>query len=146
LAAYRPEQGVYARFVAGAAALLLALFASVRVYQELYEAESTVALFGADVPVSAVWASVLFIILAALTFVFTYGVHTGFKALDRTSRALIDLLIDTQMELSKVSWPGSDVLIRSTSAVLISIVLLGVFLVGVDSLVASALRFLGVLP
>ena len=147
MAAYRPDQGVYARVVAGGTALLLALFASVRVYQLSYaEGDASIEMLGMPVPHSAIWAAVLFVGLAFVVFVFTYGLQTGLAALDKGSHALIDLLIDTQAELGKVSWPGSEELTRSTAAVLISILLLGVFLLGVDWLVASALRSLGVLP
>jgi preprotein translocase SecE subunit len=55
-------------------------------------------------------------------------------------------LIDTESELAKVSWPGSEELTRSTTAVLISIVLLGGFLFCVDWLVALVMRMLEVLP
>ena len=146
MAAYRPDQGIYARFVAGGTALLLAFYASVRVYQLTFTEGATFPVLGLKVPHSAIWAAALFVGLAFITFVFSYGLHTGLAAVDKGSRALIDLLIDTQTELGKVSWPGSEELTRSTAAVLISIVLLGVFLLGVDWLVASALRSLGVLP
>ena len=42
--------------------------------------------------------------------------------------------------------PGKEELVRSTAAVLISMVLLGAFLISVDWVVISALRMLGVLP
>ena len=128
-------------------ALLMALFASVRVYQLSYtDGEAGIEMLGMDIPHSAIWAAVLFVGLAFVAFVFTYGLQTGLAAVDKGSHTLIDLLIDTQAELGKVSWPGSEELSRSTIAVLISILLLGVFLLGVDWLVASALRTLGVLP
>jgi len=127
--------------------LTLALFASVRVFQLSHTTdEAAIQLLGMDVPHSAVWAAVLFVGLAFVAFLFTYGLETGLKSLDKKTHALIDLLVDTQSELSKVSWPGSEELIRSTTAVLISILLLGVFLLCVDWLLASALRSLDVLP
>ena len=127
--------------------LLLALFASVRVFQLSHATdEAAVKLLGMDVPHSALWAALLFVGLAFVAFLFTYGMETGLKSLDKKTHALIDLLVDTQSELSKVSWPGSEELTRSTTAVLVSILLLGVFLLCVDWLLASALRSLNVLP
>jgi preprotein translocase SecE subunit len=147
LAAYRPDQGIYARIVAGATALLLALFASVRVYHLTFDENGpAIPLLGMGVPSAAIWASIVFVVLAFVIFLFTYGLRTGLAALDKTSHALIDLLIDTQAELAKVSWPGREELVRSTAAVLVSMVLLGAFLVSVDWVVISALRMLGVLP
>ena len=147
MAAYRPDQGVYARVVAGGTVLLLALFASVRLFQLSHtEGEATFPLLGLGVPHSAVWAAVLFVGLAFLAFLFSYGLQTGLAGLDKRTHVLIDLLIDTQSELAKVAWPGSEELTRSTAAVLISILLLGVFLLGVDWVLASVLRSLGVLP
>jgi len=127
--------------------LLLALFASVRAFQLGHATdEAAVKLLGMDVPHSALWAALLFVGLAFVIFLFTYGMETGLKSLDKKTHALIDLLVDTQSELSKVSWPGSEELTRSTTAVLVSILLLGVFLLCVDWLLASALRSLEVLP
>jgi preprotein translocase SecE subunit len=147
LAAYRPDQGIYARIAAGGTAVLLALFASVRVYQLTFEAtEPTIPMLGMSVHYSVVYAAVAFVGLAFVAFVLLYGLRTGVGTVDKGSHALIDLLIDTQAELAKVSWPGSEELTRSTAAVLISIVLLGIFLLCVDWVVASALRYVGVLP
>ncbi len=68
------------------------------------------------------------------------------RAWTRLTRKWIDLLIDTEGELRKVSWPTRDDLVNSTTAVLVSIVLLGVFLVGMDYLVSWVMSIVGVLP
>jgi preprotein translocase SecE subunit len=105
-----------------------------------------VVLLGVHVPYAALWAGGAFVVMAALVFLFCFGVETGIGALDTKTHGLIDLLIDTEAELTKVSWPDSDELSVSTTAVLVSVVLLGTFLLCVDWLVALLMRTTGVLP
>ena len=88
------------------------------------------------VPNSALWAAVMFVVLAGTVFIFAFGVTTGIGWLDSKMRRVVDLLTDTQSELAKVSWPSRDQLVRSTTAVLVSIALLGVFLLCVDQVIA----------
>jgi len=108
--------------------------------------EGSTSLLGMKVPFAALWAAGLFVVLGAFVFLFTFGVATGLEALDSKTRASVDLLIDTEGELAKVSWPGRDDLLRATSAVLVLILVLGAFLFGVDNLVTYLLSMVGVLP
>lgn len=125
--------------------LLLALFGSFRLYQ-LTVTPDTVRLLGMAVPVAALWSAGVFGVLGILILVLCMGPSTGIKAIDGQTHALIDLLIDTEAEMGKVSWPDNDELTRSTTAVLIGIVLLGVFLFVVDWTVTFAMRLIEVLP
>ncbi len=128
---------------------LVALFGSVRLFQIVQARSAGGAAFkllGMDVPQAAIWGGALFIVLGTVIFLFTFGVDTGLKALDRKSHGLIDLLIDTESELAKVSWPTSDVLTRSTAAVLVVIILVGAFIFGIDQVVALVMVALRVLP
>jgi preprotein translocase subunit SecE len=134
---------------AGAALLLVALFASVRLFHSVNrEGAGAIPVpgFGLEVPPAALWAAGLFLMLAFVAFVFTFGLATGIAGVDGKVRALIDLLIDTQAELGKVSWPNREQLTRSTTAVLVSVVLIGLFLLVVDLLVGYAMRMMNVLP
>ncbi len=129
----------------GAAVLLLSLFASWR----LYQGTRTAAVFkvlGMDIPQAALWAAGLFVALGALVFLFTFGLKTGLKGLDARTHRLIDLLIDTESELAKVSWPGREELTASTTAVLVSIVVLGALLFCIDWMAAFVMGSLKVLP
>jgi len=128
--------------------LLVSLFASTRLFQWrlAVAGRSTFEVLGMQVPTAAIWGAVLFVILGGLAFLFTFGVPTGLKAIDGRAQRLIDLLIDTEAELAKVSWPSPEELTSSTTAVLISILLIGAFLFCVDWLVAVVLRGLRVLP
>ena len=147
MTAYRPGQGKYARGGAAGAALLLALFASDRVYYKLLSgSQAAFKLLGVAVPYAALWAAGLFVLLGALVLLFTLGVSTGIAGIDSKARALIDLLIDTESELNKVSWPGRTDLTNSTTAVLVSIFMLGGFLFAMDLLIGLVMRTAAVLP
>ncbi|MFO8007503.1 MAG: preprotein translocase subunit SecE [Candidatus Brocadiia bacterium] len=126
--------------------LLLALFASVRLFQLTHSPDETLALLGMDIPVAATWAGVLFVVAGGLIFLLTMGPQTGLKAIDEKTHSLVDLLIETESELGKVSWPGSEELSRSTTAVLVSIVVLGGFLFVIDQVVLQLMKYLQVLP
>jgi preprotein translocase SecE subunit len=144
---YRPAQGTYARIGTAAALLLVCLFGSYRFYSLL--AAGTTGQFtalGMKVPYAAVVAGGLFVLMGAFVWLVTFGPQTGLKGLDGVTRKWIDLLIDTEGELRKVSWPTRDDLVNSTAAVLVSIALLGAFLVSMDYLVGWAMTGLGVLP
>ncbi len=146
---YRPGQGVYARSAAAAAMLMAALFGSWRLYNIISaggEAARKVALLGMKVPPAALYAGGAFVAIGVVVFLLTFGLETGIKAIDGKTHALIDLLVDTEGELAKVSWPDSDELSVSTTAVLVSVVLLGVFLLCADWLIALVMRTAGVLP
>jgi len=146
LTPYRPGQGIYARAATGVALLLVALFGSVRLFQLTRVEKIAFKVLGMGVPEAALWAGGVFIVLGAVIFLITFGPQTGLRGLDSKTKRLIDLLIDTEAELAKVSWPSSQELTSSTTAVLVSIILLGAFLFCVDWLAASLMRSLQVLP
>ena len=145
LSPYKPTRGLYARGAAGAALLVLALFASVRFFQ-IIGIEKSFYFLAMPVPYGVFWAGGLFVVLAALIAVFTVGFETGWKALDGRTHALVDLLIDTEAELQKVSWPNREELRRSTTVVIICIVVLGGFLAVVDLIISALMSGLRVLP
>lgn len=147
LTPYRPAQGVYARLGTAGAMLVLALFGSYRMFRILvgrYGAQFEV--LGVGVPHAALWAGGLFLVLGVVILLLTLGPETGAQSIDSKTHALIDLLIDTEAELKKVSWPGREELIRSTTAVLVSIVVLGFYLLGVDWVISYIMRGIQVLP
>jgi len=125
--------------------LVLALFASMRLFQ-LTRTEAAFEVLGMEVPHATLWAAALFAAFGAVVFLFTFGPSTGMKGLDSATHGLIDLLVETEVELNKVSWPNAETMTRSTSAVLVSIAILGAFLFCVGILVTKAMEALGVLP
>ena len=143
LTPYKLNQGVYARGVAGMAMLVLALLASVRLF-ELIGGEGAPAVAG--VPAAYLWAALLFMVIAVVVCVFTFGVQTGVRGLDAKSRSFVDLLVDTQSELQKVSWPSREELRSSTVVVLVFILILGAFIYMVDLVISFTMSSLRVLP
>ena len=142
---YKPNQGAYARATAAGALLLVDLLASVRFFQWA-AIERKFSFFGLQVPFGFIWAGVLFVGLAVVIAVFTAGYSTGIRGIDAKTRGFVDLLIDTQAELQKVSWPDRDELVRSTTVVLVCMLVLGVFLFGVDLLLSNTMKLINVLP
>ena len=57
-------------------------------------------------------------------------------------KRLGDYVMETREELRKCSWPGVDELKGSTVVVLISIALLGVFVVSIDFVLTMMFRFM----
>jgi preprotein translocase SecE subunit len=145
LTPYKPAQGLYARGATGVAVLVLVLFACLRMTQVI-ESDSAVRLLDIQVPWKMVWAGVIFLVCVAVTALFTFAFRTGIAGLDGKTQAYVDLLIDTQGELQKVSWPSREQLRRSTTTVLVCIIVLGAFLFAVDMVVNNLMRQLRVLP
>jgi len=147
LTPYRPAQGLYARVGVGAALLLICLFGSYRLYTMLLVGHAgKFTVLGMDVPYAALVAGGAFVLMGAAVWLLSFGPTTGLRGIDATTRKWIDLLIDTEAELRKVSWPTREDLTNSTVAVLVSIVVLGLFLVSVDYLIGWTMRALKVLP
>jgi len=57
----------------------------------------------------------------------------------------VEFLIATEAEMNKVSWTSRDDLYRATTVVLSTVVLMAVFLFGVDFLWSNLLQIIGVL-
>ncbi len=143
---YRPGQGLYARGAAAGALTLLALFASHRLASLFVSPEPLFSVAGLQINQGLVWAGGFFLVAELVISLFTFGPATGLQGVDGTTHKLIDMLIETEQELNKVSWPDREELARSTTAVLISIVLLGAFLFAVDWVVTTLMGALDVLP
>ncbi|MFP4026442.1 MAG: preprotein translocase subunit SecE [Candidatus Brocadiia bacterium] len=145
LTPYKSNQGLYARGATGVAILILALFASWR-FSVLLDVQSTFEVLGMNVSYGIVGAGILFVLIAAVGAFITFGIQTGFESIDSVGRSSVDLLVDTQNELQKVSWPGPEELRRSTIVVLICILVLGSYLSMVDLLVLIVMKRIQVLP
>ena len=57
----------------------------------------------------------------------------------------VEFLIATEAEMNKVSWTSRDDLYRATTVVLVTVLLMSLFLFGVDWLWSNLLQLLGVL-
>lgn len=147
---YRKGQGLYSRIAVGAALGILALFASVSLYDVLIDlpniAESAkIPLIDIGLTWGLICSFALFIFLGFLISVFVAGLATGVKPLDNGGKKTVEFLIDTQGELQKVSWPTKYELVGSTAVVLVSVIVIGIFVLGVDWFVSIIMEYIGVL-
>lgn len=101
---------------------------------------------GVGISSGAVWGGVLFVLLGALSAVFLTGYELGFEGVDGKIQSFVDLLIDTENELKKVSWPGAEEVRRATIVVLSGILVLGAFLSVIDMMFSFVMSELNVLP
>jgi preprotein translocase SecE subunit len=147
---YKKNQGIQARVSLGAGLGIMALMAAHSLYgsllgvSELYPG-ARVPLVEAPITFGLLSAAVFFIISAALIVVLTTGYETGLKTLDVNSKKAVDFLIDTQGELQKASWPTREELIGSTAVVIFSVIILGVYIFGVDWVITQVMRWIGFL-
>ena len=147
---YRKGHGVYSRIVVGIALGILALFASISLYNVLVDLPNIAE--GVKVPlvdIGLTWglicSFILFIFLGFLIGIFVAGLETGVKPLDDGGKKTIGFLIDTQGELQKVSWPTRYELVGSTAVVIVSVIVIGIFILGVDWFVSAIMKYTGIL-
>ncbi|OHB69913.1 MAG: preprotein translocase subunit SecE [Planctomycetes bacterium RBG_16_41_13] len=65
--------------------------------------------------------------------------------MDEGGKKAVEFLVETQNELQKVSWPTRYELVGSTIVVIISVVIIGFFILGVDWVVSFFMEYIGVL-
>lgn len=147
---YKKGLGVYSRIAVGIALGILALFASISLYNVLIDlpniAESArIPLIDVGLTWGLVCAFLLFVFLCFLIGIFVAGFETGIKPLDAGGKRTVEFLIDTQGELQKVSWPTRYELVGSTAVVIVSVIVIGIFILGVDWFVSVIMEYIGVL-
>ena len=147
---YKKGQGIYSRIVVGIALGVLGLFASISLHNALLDlpnvAQNTkVPLVGIGLTWGVISSFALFAVLGFLIYIFVAGMESGVKPLDDSGKRVVEFLIETQGELQKVSWPTKYELVGSTAVVIISVVVIGVFVLGVDWFVSLIMEYVGVL-
>jgi preprotein translocase subunit SecE len=121
---YKPMQGWYARVYTGLALGLIAAAGGWRVHE-------------ASMEYTAAWH---FGLTAAFAVILGWMI---FRIVQFPPFA--EFLIATEAEMNKVSWTNKEDLIRSTTVVLLTVVLMAAFLFVVDRLWTIILHMLGVL-
>ena len=147
---YRKGIGVYARSTVAGLFGIASLFAAYSLYGALID---TSALFpGATVPllnISLTWGLVgsfiLFMFCGVALSIFTLGYEVGLRGIDSKSKRAIEFFIETQAELNKVSWPTRDELVGSTVVVIVCLIILSLYVLGVDWVVSNIMEGIGVL-
>lgn len=134
LALLKPGQGAASRWLAYLFLGVLLAFGVRSLFGLLYRESAEALVAGLPLVGDITWAKVT----CALVFVF--GALAIHKVLNRAS--LVDLLIDTEQELKKVSWPsGSDVK-GATMVVSLVTIVMGAILFWADELLMLLFRFI----
>ncbi|GJQ50800.1 protein translocase subunit SecE [Candidatus Kuenenia stuttgartiensis] len=147
---HKKGQGSYSRIVVGIALGLLALFASISLYNVLiglpniFE-NARVPLVDIELTWGLICSVALFVFLGYLICILVAGFKTGLRPIDEGGKKAVEFLVETQNELQKVSWPTRYELVGSTIVVIISVVIIGFFILGVDWVVSFFMEYIGVL-
>jgi preprotein translocase SecE subunit len=147
---YKKGQGIYSRIVVGIALGVLGLYAAISLHNVLLDlpnvAQNTrIPLVGLGLTWGLICSFALFAVLGFLIYIFVAGMETGVRPLDNSGKKVVEFLIETQGELQKVSWPTKYELVGSTAVVIISVVVIGIFVLGVDWFVSLIMEYIGVL-
>lgn len=142
-AKYKEDQGRHARMAAFWTLTLLALFGASFLFERLVRIASMRQAIGADengqggliIPIVRVDVSPAFLVSAVL-FLVLFFVVQRYTAKPKVA----DLLIDTEDELRKVTWPTLDEVINTTIVVVVFVVFLGGFLALADILLGRAVN------
>ena len=125
---YRSDQGRHARMFAFWSLTLLCLFGCTWLHDILSGFDSMASTIGdIKIPIVGIELTGAFLSTLLLFAALTYAVH-----LYLSRPKVADMLIDTESELRKVTWPTFDDVVNSSFVVVVSVVLLGAFLAGAD--------------
>ncbi|MFO0960318.1 MAG: preprotein translocase subunit SecE [Isosphaeraceae bacterium] len=123
---YKPHQGWYARLWTGIGLGATAAIGLYRLFEYLKSTSNSMfSRFGVPALLAAGFAWLIIRVLQYPPFV--------------------DFLIATEAEMNKVSWTSKQDLYRATSVVLVTVLLMSVYLFGVDFLWMKLLETIGVL-
>jgi preprotein translocase subunit SecE len=117
---YKPNQGRRVRVTAAVTIAALAALAALEAYTRL-------AGFGIQVRLA--------VPVLALAVIVAFGIYV------LNWPKVAEFLIDAESELAKVSWPNRQQVLGSTGTVLVLVLLLAIYLVGMDLLVDLFLRW-----
>lgn len=92
---------------------------------------------GFEIPIVAIPLSPSFLICLAIFAVGMFAIFTW-----QQSPKVADLLIDTEAELKKVTWPTMQEVVNSSLVVIVSVAILMGFLAGTDMVLGKILKWL----
>ena len=134
---YRKDQGRLARMAAFWGLLLLLLFGCDFLHGFLSGWENLrTPIGGITVPFLGIALSPAFVIGLILFVVGAYAIHRW-----QGTPKVADLLIETESELRKTTWPTMDEVINSSIVVVVTVLVLGAFLALADSVLARVMAY-----
>ncbi len=147
---YRKGAGIPARCTVAGLFGIASVFAAYSLYGLLIDfpeffASAKIPLLDIRLTWGLVGSFTLFIFCGAIICVFTLGFETGLKWVDSKSKRAVEFFIETQAELQKVSWPTRDELVGSTVVVIVCLIILSLYIFGVDWIVSSVMETIGLL-
>ena len=147
LVLHKPNQGVYARAIAGVGGGIMAVFGAYQLHGALINLPAVApgAKFVVPITYGLLASLLIFAVLGGAIALIVTGAAIGVKKIDRFSAASVDFLIETEAELRKVSWPSREELTGSTSVVVFVTIILGIYIVVVDKTVSIIMQRLGIL-
>jgi len=130
--AYKQDQGRYARLAAFWSLAILIFYGTTSLYTTLlgYFPNSMARPFVASTPKIPVLGVPLNLGMVVSTLVLIVGVWGLYRVLERAKTA--DVLIETESELRKVTWPTMPEAVRSSVVVIACVLFLMAFLAGTD--------------
>lgn len=148
---YKPGQGTWARWVAGVLLMLLALFgahslylffgmnkyvAGVKTDRTLWGYQLVKTLPGIKEGLTLGLIVSVLVFLASCFAVYLFIVN---------HKRIADVLIDTEAEMHRVSWPAKHEFVGSSIVVFVSIVIVGTFVTVVDLVLRALLLKTGLM-
>ena len=141
---YKPNQGVYARAIAGVGGGIMAVYGGYWMYSLLVElpliSSKLPSILGIELTWGLFGGAIVFGILGGTIALITTGADVGIKKLDGFTTSSVDFLMETETELKKVSWPSREELTGSTFVVIFVTIILGIYIVGVDWIVSTIMK------
>ncbi len=135
---YRKGQGYMTRVPAAVALGALLLYGVIQSYGFLVGYDwGNNAIGGFVIPIVEQPFNVGFIVAGAIALGGGYGLYTFLNR-----KKTVDMLVDTETELKKVTWPAMPETINASIVVLVAVALIGAYLAVVDLLLS---RFFGVI-
>lgn len=130
--AYKQDQGRFARLAAFWSLAILIFYGCTSLYTTLlgYWPNQMATPFTASMPKIPVLGLPLNLAMVISTAVLGVSVWALYRVLERPKTA--DVLIDTESELRKVTWPTVPEAVRSSFVVIVCVLFLMAFLAGAD--------------
>ena len=135
-ATYKEDQGRLARMAAFWSLTLFVLFGCTFLHGILIQYDSmSTAIQGYKIPIVSVELNGAFLISLAVFVVGVVFVHHW-----QQRPKVADLLIDTESELKKVTWPTGQEVMNSSMVVVVCVLLIGAFLALADLFLARIMK------
>jgi len=133
---YKEDQGRLARMAAFWSVVLLLLFGCTFLYDILIGFDSmSPAIGGIRIPIVSVDLNGAFVVTFLIFAVGTVVIRRW-----QQKPKVADLLIDTESELRKVTWPTMQEVTNSSLVVIVCVVVIGAFLAGADYVLGELMR------